>query len=380
MSPTKNLSRNKRVAFTVITAVFVFLALELFMIVTEPLLFQGFYQYDADLGFKVRPYAKGTNRFGFNDIDHPLDKPRGSYRILILGDSFNWAGGLKNNYVSLIREKMDDRFGKQKVEIINAGYPMTHTGEQLALLKKYALQYKPDFMFLGFFAGNDYIDADPNRKRIVLNDTVYDIDPSMEFVVGGYPIIPYSRVYHYLKQKLKVLVELASTDLFIGAAVAEVTSPMGLSDSTFLRVRRSQMEFFDRRRHQRKEYDLRIDFIHQKLGEMKQLLVDNNIKFAVGIYPDQLQVDQVLFDQVLAHFKSDFDSGQLDRDLANKILKNHLNQIDVDHYDLQEEFSVVEDTGENYIAKDTHWSLKGNQLAAKLIYKYLVQQLPATFD
>lgn len=379
MSSTKKLSKNKRIAFTAITALFVFLVLELVMIVTEPLLFRGFYQYDPDLGFKVRPYTNGTNRFGFNDVDHPLEKPRDSYRILILGDSFNWAGGLKNNYVPLIRKKLDRRFGKQKIEVINAGYPMTHTGEQLALLKKYALQYKPDFLFLGFFAGNDYVDADPNRKRIVLNDTMFDIDPSMEIIIGGYPIIPHSRIYHYLKQKLKVLVELASTDLFINTANAGVPSPVVLSEFTFFRVRQAQMEFFDLRRHQRKEYDLKIDFIHQKIDEMKQLLADNGIKFAVGIYPDQLQVDQMLFDQVLERFRSDFDSGQLDRTLPNKILKKHLNQIGVDNFDLQEEFASGKRPGENYIAKDTHWSLKGNQLAAELIYKYLVQQLPATF-
>ena len=65
---------------------------EVLMIVLEPYLSQGAYQYDPDLGFKIRPHANGNNQFGFNDRDYPLQKEPGKYRILILSDSFNWAG------------------------------------------------------------------------------------------------------------------------------------------------------------------------------------------------------------------------------------------------------------------------------------------------
>jgi hypothetical protein len=37
--------------------------------------------------------------------------------------------------------------------VINAGYPMTHTGEQLEVLRKYALQYDPDVVVLSFLRG-----------------------------------------------------------------------------------------------------------------------------------------------------------------------------------------------------------------------------------
>ena len=45
---------------------------EILMIVFEPYLFKGLYQYDPDLGFRVRPYINGNNQFGFNDRDYPL--------------------------------------------------------------------------------------------------------------------------------------------------------------------------------------------------------------------------------------------------------------------------------------------------------------------
>ena len=70
-----------------------FILLESLMIILEPYLFSGFYQYNRDLGFKVRPYANGTNRFGFNDRDYALQKKSNTFRILVVGDSFSWAGG-----------------------------------------------------------------------------------------------------------------------------------------------------------------------------------------------------------------------------------------------------------------------------------------------
>ena len=130
------------------------------MIVLEPYLFKGFYEYDPDLGFRVRAHSPAfgqgaiTNRFGFNDQDYPLQKTPGIYRVLVIGDSFAWAGGQEGNYTTVLERQLENHHGYHRVDIINAGYPMTHTGEQFAMLKKYGLQYHPDLVILGFFIGN----------------------------------------------------------------------------------------------------------------------------------------------------------------------------------------------------------------------------------
>src|SRR5215813_15452488 len=161
------------------------ICVELLMIVLEPYLFKGLYEYDPDLGFRVRAYypvdqGTVTNKFGFNDRDYPLQKTPGVYRILVVGDSFGWAGGQEGNYAALLERQLDNHYGYHRIDIINAGYPMTHTAEQLVMLKKYGLQYHPDLVILGFFVGNDFIDGNPNRKRIVVNDLYIDIDKRRE--------------------------------------------------------------------------------------------------------------------------------------------------------------------------------------------------------
>jgi hypothetical protein len=184
-----------------------FAIIEIVMIVFEPYLLQGFYMYDQELGFRVRPHTDGSNEFGFNDDDYPLDKPAGTYRILFLGDSFSFVCGREDNYVAVVRKLIKERFPDRKIDVINAGYPMTHTGEQLAVLKRFGLKYHPDMVVLGFFVGNDFIDGDPYRKRIVLNETFIDIDRREEAVFLGYPILAKSRLIEFVKQKIRILSE-----------------------------------------------------------------------------------------------------------------------------------------------------------------------------
>src|SRR5215831_8576244 len=97
----------------------------------DPYVFKGRFEYDRDLGFKVRAYYPNgfgmygesddgtlTNRFGFNAPDYPLTKAPGTFRIVVVGDSFGWAGGLKGNYTHLLQQLFDQR-GDRRIEIIN---------------------------------------------------------------------------------------------------------------------------------------------------------------------------------------------------------------------------------------------------------------------
>jgi hypothetical protein len=134
------------------------IVLELLLTVFNNFVFRdAFFVYDPDIGFRVRPYARWgpyqANEFGFNDRDYSLDRTAGTYRILVVGDSFNWIGGPQDNFVGRLEGMLQHEFGDRRVEVINVGYSETHTGEQLKIVEKFGLQYQPDLVVLGFFVG-----------------------------------------------------------------------------------------------------------------------------------------------------------------------------------------------------------------------------------
>jgi hypothetical protein len=90
-----------------------------------------------------------TNGEGFRDKDHPLEKPSGIKRIIILGDSITFGSGLE--YTDIYPYKL----GKilKNVEVFNFGVPGYNTLQEIEILKKKGLKYSPDIVI---FHGPDF--------------------------------------------------------------------------------------------------------------------------------------------------------------------------------------------------------------------------------
>lgn len=388
-----------------------FLLIEILMIIGEPYLFKGLYQYDPDLGFKIRPYVNGNNQFGFNDRDYPLQKLAGKYRILILSDSFNWAGGQQGNYTNLLEEKFAKYYGDDRVEIINAGYPGTHTGEQLALLKKYAIQYNPDLVILGFFAGNDVKDADPKRKRIIINDLYVDIKRDEELIIFGYPIIKQSRLWLFIQQKWKIWQSyqqaqkdlkksfwqyknylIASTNLvnlpqhFSVNTINPVNhvnqqdleqSPGILSETEFFREERDRLKFCDRQKLSSGKRDKNFNYIESSIQEMQQLLQTKNIKFMVALYPDEYQVNRQLLQQILNKYNLPADNWEITCQ-QNRVIR-YLQSQQISYIDLLPIFQAEQTKRPLYLLQEPHWNSAGNTLASNILFNYLKPKINEYF-
>ena len=367
-------STQKAVVSAIIISASCLMLLELSMIVLEPYLFRGFYQYDAEMGFRVRPYANGTNLFGFNDADYPLKRDPDIFRILIVGDSFGWAGGLERNYTALLERKLESYYGRHKVDVINSGYPMTRTAEQLKMVRRYGLQYEPDLVILGFFAGNDFYDADPNRKRIVLNDTYFDIDPRYELRVLGYPIVPASRLLQFAKQRYRTWREVVGNLHSPRTTETPRTpEPHGtFSEETFMRIKRARLEFCNLSRHQAGEFDERIQYAFRAISDMKVLLDARNIHFVVGIYPDEFQVSEDLLNQIVEKFN--LSRQAYDVECMQKLLRDYFAAQGIAYLDLLEDFRKRGREQPLYLFRGTHWNRVGNQLAADILFRYLLHE------
>ena len=357
----------KKTVFSLLLAVLSFAAIEALMIVLEPWVFRGVYAYDRERGFRVRPGAADSNRFGFNDRDYPLQKEPGVYRILFAGDSFSWKGGLDGNYTALLEKAFEEHFGAHRVDVINAGYSMTATGEQLAMLRKYGLQYNPDRVVLGFFAGNDVLDASRYRKRIVVGDTYFDIDAREERIVLGRPWVGQSRLVAFVKQRWRA-----------HNAVQQVHGPrdtITFEPDVYLSIEQQRMQVFNTARIAKGDFAEAYSVAFENLAAMQDLLAARGIAFDVALYPDEFQVNAALASNVFA--TCHLSTADYDLALVQKKVGEFLAGRGVPCVDLLEPFAREGRQRELYIPRNTHWNDAGNVLAAQLLFDYLLPSVEA---
>jgi lysophospholipase L1-like esterase len=365
-----------RLALKISLAILVtFLVLELLLLTFNDLVFRHtFYMYNPDLGFRVRPYAQWgayqANEFGFNDHDYPHHKEPGAYRILILSDSFNWAGGPTGNYTALLEQKFATEFGPGRVEVINAGYSRTHTAEQLAILKKFGLQYNPDLVVLGFFAGNDFFDAQPWRRRIVVGGTQVDLDTRLgrEMTLLGQPLVAQSRLYLFLQEwyttrQYKVQAQPPALE------EEPVTVGVSLPTEEYLAMEYARMQVANW--EQASAVQPNEEYIFDSLRAMRELLAERKIGFIVAAYPDEFQVDEALRQAVIARYEFDPTPYQWDRPQGR--LWEFCTAQGIEFYDLLPTFQEAHQQGQRlYLPNDSHWNKAGNELAAQYLFEVLV--------
>lgn len=99
------------------------------------------------------------NSVGMRDVEHPLAKPPGVFRILLLGDSFMEALQVpfEESLPYLVEQELQKRTGK-KIELINAGVGGWGTDDELRYLTSYGLAYQPDLIVVVMTLHNDLND------------------------------------------------------------------------------------------------------------------------------------------------------------------------------------------------------------------------------
>ncbi len=99
------------------------------------------------------------NSEGMRDREHELEKAAGTYRVLVLGDSFMEAMQVpfEASLPSLVERGLSERTGRP-VEVINGGTSGWGTDDQLRYYTQYAAKWKPDLILVAMTLHNDISD------------------------------------------------------------------------------------------------------------------------------------------------------------------------------------------------------------------------------
>lgn len=126
---------------------------------------------DRTLGWRLEPNTRiinelpeakilvETNSQGWRDVEHRFDKPAGTFRILVLGDSFmeGYSVALADSFARVLERTLDrpPAFGGRRVEAINLGVGGYSTLQETLAWRDTGVRYHPDLVVLAFYTNND---------------------------------------------------------------------------------------------------------------------------------------------------------------------------------------------------------------------------------
>jgi hypothetical protein len=181
---TQTWSRRKRravkLAMTLASLAFALLLCEVALRLVD-YSFPTFYTTDDERGFRLRPGARGTyrkegesfveiNSAGLRDREHPKEKPPGTLRVAVVGDSYAEALQVPAGqaFWAVAERTLNEQcpaLAGRRVEMINFGVSGYGTAQELITVRRDVFDYSPDIVLLAFTTNNDVTDNSRAFKR-----------------------------------------------------------------------------------------------------------------------------------------------------------------------------------------------------------------------
>ncbi|MDT5159447.1 MAG: hypothetical protein QOH51_3804 [Acidobacteriota bacterium] len=139
-----------------------------------------FYQPDASRGYSLRPGIEGwyrkegeafvrINGEGLRDREHAKQKPAGTLRIAVVGDSYAEAFQVEQEkaFWSVLERRLGEcpALAGRPVEVINFGVSGYGTAQELLTLREKVWDYSPDVVLLAVTTNNDVLDNSRALKQ-----------------------------------------------------------------------------------------------------------------------------------------------------------------------------------------------------------------------
>lgn len=131
------------------------------------------YDLDKEIGSMLVPNQRSrwvnqdydveiiTNSAGFHDVEHSIEKVKGQYRIVVLGDSFieGLQVPIENGFTRQLEVELQKKWRDRQVEVINLGLSGLGPAQYYHILKKKGLRYRPDIVIMVVLPDNDFRDS-----------------------------------------------------------------------------------------------------------------------------------------------------------------------------------------------------------------------------
>ena len=286
-----------------------------------------FFMKQIDAEFNFGPMEKKFmglityNELGFRDINHSFKGD--SIRIVVLGDSFTFGRGIKNLadiYPRILQQKLDEKFGKNRYEVVTFAKDGYSTLDELNIFKRYGLKFKPKILVIGYYLN----DVEGPNSRIGFEDIFF-------------------HHYFYPYELGNILYRNSYFYYFLETRIKNLFTMMGL--------RKSVNDYF------RHLYSASNPFFNQHKYVFKELIgiaKSHNISVVVMVIPALYQLKPYPY-----YYAHDY--------IKNLSLEN-----DVAYLDLLHSFLNVS-TDLRVSAMDAHMNEIAHNITANQLFNFLIQ-------
>jgi len=114
------------------------------------------YELKPNAKIKERHHGVTINSDGFRGKEYPTQKPEGTYRIVVIGDSVTFAKGFKleETLPKILEARLNASCPIKKFEVLNMGTEGYNSIQELEMLKTKGLKYNPDLVII-YYCLND---------------------------------------------------------------------------------------------------------------------------------------------------------------------------------------------------------------------------------
>ncbi|MCK6556436.1 hypothetical protein L6Q96_17935 [Candidatus Binatia bacterium] len=324
--------------------------------------------YDDHGEFKT---SVRINSKGLRDVEHAYAKPKGVFRILILGDSYMEAlqVELEETFGRILDQELNQRC-HTRIEVINSGVASFGTDNELLYFQNEGYRYGADLVLLSFTTANDIREsyAPFNRKSPRANLTKPSFalrdDGTLEKRPGEPPPPPlpwWRRLYvgEYVYERL-------------GGRAFVPAPPRGVPPPTDPNVPWVPWDMLVYAPEYSTEVDTAWRVNQALLRKLRQEVEAKGALFAVMLVNGPWAHYDVDWRRMMA--RNPIGLRTWDQRRPNRILTEFLEKEQIQSVDLFDVFEEAKDNGRLFFRFDPHWTPAGNRLAANTAADFLVHQ------
>lgn len=300
------------------------------------------------------------NSLGFHDVEHTFHKPEGTFRIIILGDSFAEAiqVPLEETFHKIIQEELNKR-PDFPVEVISLARSGSGTSKSYEILKETGLRFQPDLVLMQFLS-NDLIDNSPALKKEEKDQEERRKQYIPQFREA------YLRYLWVKPSRFNQLLALKLARLYQGFQVTEHADR-----DTYGFIHLNTLIFCDEYAHLWERAWRRTQ---RFIREAKNLAADNDAKFLLVSFPEMWRVGSLEeMNRRMRAMSRDALDYQWDFDKTDRILRDFCQKEGILFLSLLPDFRAAHRKFRKslHYAFDMHLNERGHQVAADVILRYV---------